>query len=75
VTQPSFVPIVEADQVRPAYRLQAPGIWTQSRPSELRGSSQPGGMKLGNPGTDQGFALKLARRFEERLQLVTGETM
>lgn len=74
MTQPSFVPIVEADQVRPAYRLQVPSIWTQSRPSELRGATQPGGMQLGNPGPDQGFALKLARRFEDRLQLVAGET-
>jgi hypothetical protein len=74
VTQPSFVPIVEADQVRPAYRLQVPNIWTQSRPSELRGSSQPEGSQLGNPGPDQGFALKLARRFEDRLQLVDGES-
>ena len=43
MTQPSFVPIVEADQVRPAYSLQVPNIWTQSRPSELRGASnRPG---------------------------------
>lgn len=75
MTQPSFVPIVEADQVRGAYRLQVPNIWTQSRPSELRGASQPEGDQLGRPGPDQGFALKLARRFEERLQLVDGETV
>ncbi len=74
MTQPSFVPIVEADQVRPTYRLQVPGIWTQSRPSELRGTSQPPGRQFGNPGPDQGFALKLARRFEDRLELVAGET-
>lgn len=74
MTQPSFVPIVEADQVRPAYRLQVPSIWTQSRPSELRGTSQPPGRQLGSPGPDQGFALKLARRFEDRLVLVEGES-
>jgi len=74
VTQPSFVPIVEADQVRRAYRLQVPNIWTQSRPSELRGASQPAGLQLGSPGPDQGFALKLARRFEERLVLAEGES-
>lgn len=74
MTQPSFVPIVEADQVRPAYRLQVPSIWTQSRPSELRGTSQPPGRQLGSPGPDQGFALKLAKRFEERLVLAEGET-
>jgi hypothetical protein len=74
LTQPSFVPIVEADQVRPAYRLQVPSIWTQSRPSELRGTSQSPGHRLGSPGPDQGFALKLARRFEERLVLAEGES-
>lgn len=74
MTQPSFVPIVEADQVRPAYRLNVPAIWTQSRPSELRGASQPDGLQLGSPGPDAGFALKLARRFEDRLQTVEGES-
>ena len=49
VTQPSFVPIVEADQVRPAYRLKVPSIWTQSRPSEVRGTSQPGAGSWAGP--------------------------
>ena len=74
MTQPSFVPIVEADQMRPAYRLQVPNIWTQSRPSEQRGATRVPGKLLGTPGPDQGFALKLARRFEERLVLDEGET-
>jgi len=73
VTQPSFVPVVEADQVRRAYRLHVPSIWMTSRPSELRGTRQPTGAFLGTPGPDQGFALKLARRFEDRLVLGTGE--
>lgn len=74
MTQPSFVPIVEADQVRRAYRLKVPNIWTQSRASELRGATQPAGHQLGNPGPDQGFALRLARRFEDRLVLAEGES-
>jgi len=73
VTQPSFVPIVEADQVRGSFQLQVPGTWTTSRPSEVRGTHQPTGALLGSPGPDQGFALKLARRFEERLVLEPGE--
>jgi hypothetical protein len=73
VTQPSFVPVVEADQVRRAYQLHVPSIWTTSRPSELRGTRQPSGTFLGTPGPDQGFALKLARRFEDRLVLGAGE--
>ncbi len=74
MTQPSFVPIVEADQVRAAYQLDVPRIWTQSRPSEVRGTSQPQGRRLGKPGPDQGFALKLARRFEARLVLAAGDS-
>jgi hypothetical protein len=73
VTQPSFVPVVEADQVRRAYQLHVPSIWTASRPSELRGTRAPTGAFLGTPGPDQGFALKLARRFEDRLVLSPGE--
>lgn len=73
VTQPSFVPVVEADQVRRAYPLTVPSIWTTSRPSELRGTRAPSGAFLGSPGPDQGFALKLARRFEDRLVLAPGE--
>jgi len=73
VTQPNFVPVVEADQVRRAYQLDVPGIWTTSRPSELRGTRAPAGAFLGTPGPDQGFALKLARRFEDRLVLGPGE--
>lgn len=73
MTQPSFVPVVEADQVRRAYQLEVPSIWTTSRPSELRGTRAPVGAFLGSPGPDQGFALKLARRFEERLVLTAGE--
>jgi alkanesulfonate monooxygenase SsuD/methylene tetrahydromethanopterin reductase-like flavin-dependent oxidoreductase (luciferase family) len=75
MTQPSFVPIVEADQVRRAYKLQVPNIWTQSRPSELRGASQPAGQQLGRPGPDQGFALKLAHRFADKLVLGPGESV
>ncbi len=73
MTQPSFVPVVEADQVRRAYQLHVPSIWTTSRPSELRGTRAPSGAFLGTPGPDQGFALKLARRFEDRLVLGPGE--
>ena len=74
MTQPSFVPIAEGDQVRPALRLQAPGHWTPSRPADLRPPGQPTGRGFGKPGPDQGFALHLARRFEERLRLAAGES-
>ncbi len=75
MTQPSFVPIVEVDQVRRAYQLDVPSIWTQSRPSELRGTSAPAGTQLGTPGPDAGFALKLARRFADTIVLAPGDTV
>jgi hypothetical protein len=34
---------------------------------------QPEGERLGTPGPDQGYALKLARRYEGRLTLLDGE--
>lgn len=73
MTQPTFVPTVEADQVRPARRLRSPGIWTASRPSEQRGPVHPTGSAFGNPGPDGGYALKLARRLAEDVDLAPGE--
>ncbi len=73
MAQPTFVPITEADQVRTARRLEVPGHWFADRPADLRGPARPSGMRHGTPGPDQGFALRLARRFEDRLRLVEGE--
>ncbi|MDA8310336.1 MAG: hypothetical protein M0Z46_06950 [Actinomycetota bacterium] len=73
MTQPSFVPISEADQVRPALRLEEPRPWVQSRPAELRFPVHPGGRGRGAPGPDQGYAVRLARRFADRLRLQPGE--
>ena len=73
MTQPSFVPITEADQMRPALRLEDPRPWVQDRPAELRFPVRPGGRTRGAPGPDQGYALRLARRFADRLRLRQGE--
>ena len=76
MTQPTFVPIAEADQVRPARHLHVPGAWTTSRPAELVVPT-PGrgrGMGTGTPGPDSGFALRLAKRFEHDLRLDEGES-
>lgn len=75
MTQPSYVPIVEADQVRGAYRLQTPLDWRQSRVAELRAPVHPKGRGIGVPGPDQGYALLVAHElFEERLELSAGIT-
>ena len=75
MTQPSYVPIVEADQVREAYQLQTPRPWRADRVADLRDPAQPRGREMGIPGPDQGYALLLAHRlFEERLVLAAGVT-
>jgi hypothetical protein len=73
MTQPVFVPISEADQVRPARHLNVPGPWTSSRPGDPRGPVRARGRSVGTPGPDAGFALRLARRFEGDLKLGQGE--
>ncbi len=74
MTQPTFVPIAEADQVRPARHMHVPGSWTTSRPAELTVPEHPRGRSMGTPGPDSGFALRLANRFEHELKLDPGET-
>jgi hypothetical protein len=75
MTQPSYVPIGEADQVRPSYRLRTPPDWRQNRVAELRSSHHPRGRDLGVPGPDQGYALLIAHTlFADRLALSPGIT-
>lgn len=73
MTQPAYVPITDADEVRPTDRLRTPPVWTAARPAEQRGKVAVGGHHQGTPGPDQGYALKLARRFADRLVLAEGE--
>jgi hypothetical protein len=74
MTQPTFVPIAEADQVRPARHLHVPGSWTPSRPAELRTPRRQPRPAEGTPGPDSGFALRLAHRFAHDLKLREGES-
>jgi hypothetical protein len=74
MTQPTFVPIAEADQVRPARHMGVPGPWTTSRPAEMAGPLMRRDAGIGTPGPDSGFALRLAHRFEKELELGEGES-
>jgi len=75
MTQPSYVPIGEADQVRPAYQLRTPADWRQDRVAELLSPQHPQGRDLGVPGPDQGYALLVAHKlFADRLELSPGVT-
>jgi hypothetical protein len=70
---PEYVPRPKDEQVRvyesPPWR---PEPWTATRPAELSGR-QPEGPGLGSQGPDQGYALRLARHFDQRLILADGE--
>ena len=71
---PDYVPRPVSDEPRtyqsPPWR---PESWMADRPAELVGP-QPLGARLGTPGPDQGYALRLARGFVDRLVLTSGES-
>lgn len=70
---PKFAPVSPVDDSR-VYSSPdiVPGSWKPNRPGDLRGF-QPEGARLGFQGPDQGFALKIADGFRDRLQLQPGE--
>jgi len=49
-----------------------PDAWSPDRPGDLVGF-QPSGQRLGYQGPDQGFAIKIANGFADRLHLQPGE--
>lgn len=69
---PRFVPVVPVGGFRDGEHLPPALEWTTDRPGEVR-NGQPSGRKLGSPGPDQGYAIKLANLFHGRLRLVDGE--
>jgi len=73
VAAPEYVPHQSA--VRPRVYESNPwgnDSWVAGRPAEIAGR-QPLGPRMGYPGPDQGFAIKLANSFGERLILTKGE--
>ena len=70
---PEYVPRPKDDNPRiyesPSWHAEP---WFSDRPGDLDGA-QPHGPRLGYPGPDQGYALKLARQFEGKLVLTPGE--
>ena len=73
MAQPDFVPMTLGDRVRTADTLPIPDRWEATRPGELTGLRPPEGRSFGSTGPDQGYALKLAKRFKDRLVLEDGE--
>ncbi len=75
MTQPSYVPIIEADQVRGAYQLRTPLDWRQDRVAELLGAQHPRGRSIGVPGPNTGYALLVAEElYAEKVELSSGIT-
>src|SRR5690349_5459217 len=71
---PEYVPARPEDLPRPTDRMPPAEAWYADRPAEVFVvAHQPRGKSFGNPGPDQGYGLKLARRFEDRLQLAPGD--
>lgn len=73
MAQPDFVPISDGDRVRTAEVLPSPDRWMATRPGEIEGLRPPEGRSFGSAGPDQGYGLKLAKRFVDRLELQEGE--
>jgi hypothetical protein len=70
---PQFVPTPVSDRSTAYDSPDAvPAAWVADRPAELHGR-QPRGARLGNPGPDQGFGLKLAERMRDRVLVQPGE--
>jgi hypothetical protein len=70
---PKFAPVSPVDEPR-SYESPdvVPSSWVPNRPGELDGF-QPVGERLGYQGPDQGFAIKIANGFRDRLHLQPGE--
>jgi hypothetical protein len=70
---PEFVPVDKTRLLR-TYESppRRPDPWMATRPGELH-QGQPDGPRLGAQGPDQGYVLKLARRFAGKLTLAPGE--
>ena len=70
---PEHVPVPAASEPRvyqsPPWRGDP---WVADRPGELE-AGRPTGLRLGDPGPDQGYALRLARSLHGRLVLTAGE--
>jgi hypothetical protein len=65
---PEYVPTTRDQQPRRGLGVPPARSWVPDRPAELK-AAQPVGPSFGRPGPDQGFALRLARSFTDRLVL------
>ena len=72
MSAPKFVPVATVGAFRTEQGLPPAEPWLSDRPADLTGGS-PTGARMGRPGPDQGFAIKLANTFHGKLHLTEGE--
>jgi len=73
MSAPQFTPTPVVEDARGYASVpMVPSAWLPGRPGEITGF-QPSGPQLGYQGPDQGFALRIAKGFRDRLQLKSGE--
>jgi hypothetical protein len=76
MAQPSFSPVTIKDKVGHYHPLENPERMSFSRPAELRGQNpSPIPALSGNPGPDQGYALKLANELINQLNIKTEQNV
>ncbi len=72
MSAPKYVPVPAIGAFRTDSGLPPAQEWLSDRPGEIAGGS-PTGARMGRPGPDQGFAIKLANTFHGKLHLTDGE--
>jgi hypothetical protein len=70
---PEYVPVSLVDLPRQEDAPKPPDSWRADRPGDLKGE-QPVGPKLGSQGPDQGYAVGLARRLDDKIYVFEGES-
>ena len=72
---PDYVPVSPQDRPRRATQMPPADRWQLGRPGDFVQTlaHQPEGRRLGNPGPDGGYALRLSSMFRDRVHLQPGE--
>lgn len=73
MSQPQNVPLNPVTSAHYASPPRRDRVWNADRPGDVFADGQPEGELIGSQGPDQGFAIKLAKSFSDRLRLTKGE--
>jgi hypothetical protein len=73
VSQPQNVPTKPVATQHYASPPRRDRTWNADRPGDVFADGQPEGDLIGSQGPDQGFAIKLARSFQDQLELTNNE--